>query len=56
MFPQDLQRTLNKRIARAVSRGFTHEYQTEREKEDSTICYKELAPTTVNKYEHSVPN
>ncbi|KAJ5302313.1 hypothetical protein N7508_007176 [Penicillium antarcticum] len=56
MFPKDLQRALDERVALAASRGFTHEYQTEREREDNVICHKALAPATVNKYDKSVLN
>ncbi|KAJ5467329.1 hypothetical protein N7475_005081 [Penicillium sp. IBT 31633x] len=42
------------RIARAVSRGFIREYQNEKEDKDNIICYHELAPTTLEKYEYTV--
>lgn len=56
MPPKDLQKKLNERVARAVSRGFTHEYQNERENEDNSICLKQLAPATLEKYEDAATN
>jgi hypothetical protein len=56
MLPKDLQRKLDERIARAASRGFTLEYQNEREQEENSICLKELAPATLEKYENTALN
>ncbi|EKV12779.1 hypothetical protein PDIG_42150 [Penicillium digitatum PHI26] len=50
----DLQKALQERIARAASRGFTREYQNEKEDEDNTICHRELAPATLEKYDYAV--
>jgi hypothetical protein len=51
ILPKDYQKKLDERIARAVSRGFTDEYQKERENEDSSICFKQLAPASLSRYE-----
>ncbi|KAJ5865277.1 uncharacterized protein N7529_007193 [Penicillium soppii] len=53
---KNLQKALQERIARAASRGFTREYQNEKEEEDNTICYRELAPATLGKYGYAVGN
>ena len=47
---------LDERIARAASRGFTLEYQNEREQEENSIYLKELAPATLEKYENTALN
>ncbi|CAG8330027.1 unnamed protein product [Penicillium nalgiovense] len=44
------------RLARAISRGFTRDYQDEKEKEGNTVCHPELAPTTLEKYNRTVDN
>ncbi|KAJ5366659.1 hypothetical protein N7541_000600 [Penicillium brevicompactum] len=55
MFSENnLQKALQERIARAASRGFTREYQNEKEDEDNTICHRELAPATLEKYDYAV--
>jgi hypothetical protein len=51
---KDLQKELQERIARAASRGFTREYQDEKEHEDNTICHRQLAPATEEKYDNAV--
>ena len=56
MLPEDIQRKLEERISRATSRGFTREYQNEREQEDNVICHKELAPATLRNYENTALN
>lgn len=56
MLPKDFQKKLDERIARAASRGFTRDYQNEREYEDNSICLKQLAPATLEKYEETVTN
>jgi hypothetical protein len=56
MLPKDYQKKLDERIARAASRGFTHDYQNEREYEDNSICLKQLAPATLEKYEDTATN
>ena len=53
---KNLQKALEERIARAASRGFTRKYQNEKEDEDNTICHRELAPATLEKYDHAVVN
>lgn len=37
MLPKDVQKKLDERIARAALRGFTREYQNQREDEDNYI-------------------
>jgi hypothetical protein len=56
MLLKDFQKKLDERVARASSRGFSREYQNEREHEDNSICLKELAPVTLKKYEDTVIN
>lgn len=56
MLPKDFQKKLDERIARAASRGFTREYQNEREHEDNSICLKQLAPATLKRYEDTAIN
>jgi hypothetical protein len=56
MLLKDVQKKLEERIARATSRGFTREYQNERENEDNSICLKQLAPATLEKYKDVVIN
>lgn len=56
MITDNLQKTLAERIGRAKSRGFTLEYQNEREQEENVICHRQLAPATFNKYEYAVFN
>ncbi|KAJ5813677.1 uncharacterized protein N7503_000427 [Penicillium pulvis] len=56
MSSKNLQKALEERIARAASRGFTQEYQNEREQEENITCYRELAPATLRKYEDAALN
>ncbi|KAJ5235461.1 uncharacterized protein N7469_004629 [Penicillium citrinum] len=56
MLPEEIQKKLDERTARAASRGFTHEYQNAREQVDNTICYKQLAPATLRNYENTALN
>jgi hypothetical protein len=56
MLLKDFEKKLNERIARASSRGFTREYQNEREHEDNSICLKQLAPATLKKYKDTAIN
>lgn len=51
---QNIPKSLQERLARALSRGFTREYQDEQEKEGNTICHPELAPATLEKYDYAV--
>ncbi|KAJ9483843.1 hypothetical protein VN97_g9548 [Penicillium thymicola] len=51
---QNIPKSLQERLARAISRGFTREYQDEQEKEGNTICHPELAPATLEKYDYAV--
>jgi hypothetical protein len=53
---KSLQKALWERIARAALRGFTREYQNEREEEDNAICYCELAPAKLEKHDYIVIN
>lgn len=53
---KNIQKALEERIARAASRGFTREYQEEREKEDNVICHRALAPATLEKYDNAALN
>ncbi|KAJ5153989.1 uncharacterized protein N7500_009428, partial [Penicillium coprophilum] len=46
--------TLQERLARAISRGFTRDYQDEKEKKGNTICHPKLAPATLEKYNPSL--
>ncbi|KAJ5600685.1 hypothetical protein N7450_001752 [Penicillium hetheringtonii] len=56
MLPEEIQKKLDERNARAASRGFTHEYQNAREQEDNTISHKQLAPATLRNYENTALN
>lgn len=56
MAADNLQKALAERIARATSRRFTLEYQSEREQEENVLCHRELAPATLNKYEYAALN
>ncbi|KAJ5465460.1 hypothetical protein N7530_009247 [Penicillium desertorum] len=56
MLPEEIQKKLDERKARAASRGFTYEYQNAREQVDNTICHKQLAPATLRNYENTVLN
>ncbi|OQD68819.1 hypothetical protein PENDEC_c030G03960 [Penicillium decumbens] len=51
-----IQKALEERIARAASRGFTREYQEEREHRGNTISHRALAPVTLQKYEEAALN
>jgi hypothetical protein len=54
IFPEAIiQKKLDEAQARAVSRGFTLDYQKEREQQVNTICRKELAPATLHDYENA---
>lgn len=54
--PEEIQKKLDERKARAVSRGFTHEYQNAREQVINTVCHKQLAPATLRNYENTALN
>ncbi|KAJ5714395.1 uncharacterized protein N7483_011576 [Penicillium malachiteum] len=56
MLPESIQKKLAEGNARAASRGFTLDYQNEREQEENTICHKELAPATLQNYENTALN
>ncbi|KAJ5713927.1 uncharacterized protein N7483_011108 [Penicillium malachiteum] len=56
MLPENIQKKLAEGNARAASRGFTLDYQNEREQEENTICHKELAPATLQNYENTALN
>lgn len=51
-----IQKALEECIARAASRGFTQEYQEEREHRANTISHRALAPATLQKYEAAALN
>ncbi|CAG8151922.1 unnamed protein product [Penicillium nalgiovense] len=53
---QNIPKALQERLARAISRGFTRDYQDEKEKEGNTVCHPELAPATLEKYNRTVDN
>jgi hypothetical protein len=56
MLPEAIQKKLDERNARAVSRGFTREYQNDQEQKDNTICHKALALATLQNYENTALN
>jgi hypothetical protein len=53
---EDIQKKLEERIARAILRGFTREYQDEKEREDNNLCHSKLAPATLEKYNGALLN
>ena len=46
-----LQQLVEEHQRLAASRGFTVDYQNERESQVNVRCYKELAPTTYEKHD-----
>ena len=53
---KNIPKALQERLARAISHGFTRDYQDEKEKEGNTVCHPELAPATLEKYNRTVDN
>lgn len=51
---EKIRKALALSIERAKSRGFTREYQDQKESQDNVISLRKLAPATTEKYDGAV--